>query len=99
MEASHAAEIGVPGALVFIWFIIATIMLAFHRKWKIILPDDYILLRAVGIGIMFCWAQGLIGWGFRSSNVHTSSLALFAGALLLLYKIPKAKIESQSYGP
>jgi len=81
----YAAEMGIPAAIFFIWFLVSTIFLAF--KCSLIIRRsvlDSAILKAVGIGIACSWIQGLVGWGHRGSIVHTAYLAIFAGALLYL---------------
>jgi O-antigen ligase len=77
----YAAEMGIAGALFFVWFLVATIFLAFKLSSQAKLSLDSAILKAIGIGITCSWLQGLTGYGFRSSIVHTSYLAIFAGAL------------------
>ena len=88
----YAAEMGIPGALSFIWFLLATIVLAFKRSFKEWLGDDSIIIKAIGIGIGCAWMQGLVDWGFRASNVHTSYLAVFAAALIALLSLQRDNI-------
>lgn len=76
----HAAEIGIPGAICFIWFLVSTIGLAFKYSSETGLLLDSAITKAIGIGITCSWLQGLISWGFRASIVHVSYLAVFAGA-------------------
>jgi len=76
----HAAEIGIPGALCFIWFLIAIITMAFKRSSESRFLLDSAIAKAIGIGITCSWLQGLIDWGFRASIVHMSYLAVLAGA-------------------
>ena len=80
----HAAEIGIPGAICFIWFLVSTIRLAFKCSSETGLLLDSAILKAIGVGITCSWLQGLIGWGFRASIAHTSYLAVIAGALAVL---------------
>ena len=88
----YAAEMGIPGALFFIWFLFATLTLAFNRNSQDMLPADLIISKAIGVGIICSWSQGLIDWGFRSSIVHISYLAVLAGALV------SVKYTNQKYG-
>lgn len=80
----HAAEIGIPGALCFIWFLIATIAMTFKRSSESRFLLDSAIMKAMGIGTTCSWLQGLIGHGHRSSIVHMSYLAVFAGAFAAL---------------
>lgn len=77
----YAAEIGIPAAVCFIWFLGATIALAFKVSPQVGSPSASALLKSIGVGITCSWLQGLIGWGFRSSIVHISYLAVLAGVL------------------
>lgn len=81
----YAAEMGIPAAIFFIWFLVSTIVLAFKCsltiRWSVL---DSAILKAVGVGITCSWLQGLIDWGLRASIVHTSYLAVIAGALATL---------------
>ena len=77
----YAAEMGMPGAIVFIWFLLGTISKAFKHSLDVKFTFDSIILKAIGVGITCSWLQGLIGWGHRSSIVHTSYLAMIAGML------------------
>ena len=79
-----AAEIGIPGTIVFLWFLFATILLTFRQSKLAIPKADIIIVKAIGIGIFCSWIQGLVDWGFRSSSVHISYLAILAGLLSAL---------------
>ena len=80
----HAAEIGIIGAVFFIWFLFGTVAMAFKRSLESRSLLDSAITKAIGIGITCSWLQGLISWGFRASIVHTSYLAVIAGALATL---------------
>lgn len=93
----HAAEMGILGALFFIWFLLGTVSKAFKYGSKAGFHLDSAIARAMGVGITCSWLQGLIGWGFRSSIVHTSYLAVIAGALVALsysYQNPRRNKNS-----
>ena len=77
----YIAEMGIPGAACFLWFLVATVVLAFKCSSKVRPPLDSAVVKAIGVGIVCSWLQGLIGMGFRSSIVHTSYLAILAGTL------------------
>ena len=77
----YAAEMGMPGAACFLWFLIATVVLAFRCSARGRQHLDSTVAKAIGIGIVCSWLQGLIGMGFRSSIVHTSCVAILAGTL------------------
>jgi hypothetical protein len=77
----EASEMGIVGATAFLWFLTALILAAFASARQARPTSDSILLYAIGIGIACSWAQGLVGWGFRSSIVHTSYLAILAALL------------------
>jgi putative inorganic carbon (HCO3(-)) transporter len=85
----YIAEMGIPGGLFFIWFLIATIKLAFKNYTPILSLKDMIIIKGIGIGIICSWLQGLVDWGFRPSIVHTSYLAALAGALLSVAYLKK----------
>ena len=80
----YAAEIGIPGAVFFIWFLVGTILLAFKHSSQARISSVSVLLKAIGVGITCAWLQGLIAWAFRASIVHSSYLVIFAGALVAL---------------
>ena len=86
----YAAEVGIPGAVCFVWFLIGTIGLAFKISTQVRASLDSALLKAIGVGITCSWLQGLIGWGQRSSIVHLSYLGVLAGMLAAHKYFPSA---------
>ncbi|MHA1381644.1 MAG: O-antigen ligase family protein [Candidatus Helarchaeota archaeon] len=75
----YAAEIGIIGSLFFIVFIYRTIRMYFRESSRFEPVAYSIIYKAIGIGLICCWLQGLICWGHRVTIVHMSYLAFFAG--------------------
>jgi len=80
----HAAEMGIPGAICFIWFLSIVVLKSFENSSYAQNFFDSAILKAIGVGISCSWLQGLTGMGARPSIVHTSYLAVIAGALAAL---------------
>lgn len=88
----YFAEMGILGLFSFMWFLGGTIRVA-ASLWKShINLTDGLLFKAVWVGLIFTWLQGLIGWGFRSSVVHWAYLAILSAAMAAFrYKLKESK--------
>lgn len=75
----QASEIGILGAVCFLWFLFRTILMTFSCASRSKSIFDSAIAIALGVGISCSWLQGLVDWGFRPSIVHTSYLAILAG--------------------
>ena len=89
----YAAEMGIPGAFCFIWFLCGTIVLALKGMSQEPFGVNSMLMKAIGIGITCTWLQGVIDWGFRASIVHTSYLGLLAGAIVVISRYKKNHVR------
>lgn len=75
------AELGVVGGLCFLWFVTIVSLTGFKVAELRRSEGDIAIGYGLGIGIMCCWLQGLVGWGHWASIVHLSYLAMIAGSL------------------
>jgi hypothetical protein len=91
----QAAEISVIGLSFFLWFLFRTVLHAFSYASKERSVFDSAIAAAIGVGVSCSWLQGLVGWGHRASIVHTSYLAILAGAFAALkYRSQKHNDDS-----
>ncbi len=77
----YFAEMGIFGFFFFMYFLGGTIITAYSLYKSHIYSTDALLFKAVGIGLIFTWLQGLTGWGFRSSLIHWAYLVILSAAM------------------
>ena len=76
------AELGMVGGACFLCLLAVVVLFAFRASWRTKDEFDAMLLKALGVGILCSWLQGLVGWGHRASFIHLPYFAVLAGAMV-----------------